>query len=354
MMRSEMVYADYDLVTMSREELDELQDEIKETIDEYHKTDGKIEAVVKNLTQKEVEVYLKEHEKNVDVSWPWFDYKYTNDWGYYTLTTSVEYKDEENKKIKLEVYAESYPLDEELEFSYSYKDVEKSYTIYYLEIGDNVVINRKEELPEQLLALFSSELTAINIPTPEPIATNTPTPEPTATNTPTPEPTATNTPTPEPTATNTPTPTPVVETTSVVLEKGSKGDEVKEIQERLIDLGYLSGAADGIFGNQTEEAIKAFQERNNLEVTGIATSAIVNKILSSNVVKAESTEKTTSKQKASAAEATSEQEIKVWLSATGSKYHSKNNCGRMNPSTARQVSKSTAIQSGYDACSKCW
>lgn len=44
----------------------------------------------------------------------------------------------------------------------------------------------------------------------------------------------------------------------------------------------------------------------------------------------------------------------VWLSATGSKYHSRNNCGRMNPNKATQVSRSYAESAGYDACSKCW
>ena len=44
----------------------------------------------------------------------------------------------------------------------------------------------------------------------------------------------------------------------------------------------------------------------------------------------------------------------VWLSATGSKYHSIPDCGTMNPNTARQVSKSSAEAMGYDACSKCW
>lgn len=43
----------------------------------------------------------------------------------------------------------------------------------------------------------------------------------------------------------------------------------------------------------------------------------------------------------------------VWLSATGSKYHSKNDCGNMNPSTSRQVSIDEASQS-YGACSKCF
>lgn len=44
----------------------------------------------------------------------------------------------------------------------------------------------------------------------------------------------------------------------------------------------------------------------------------------------------------------------VWLSATGSKYHSIPDCGNMNPNNARQVSKSSAEARGYDACSKCW
>lgn len=44
----------------------------------------------------------------------------------------------------------------------------------------------------------------------------------------------------------------------------------------------------------------------------------------------------------------------VWLSATGSKYHSIPNCGRMNPDNARQVSEADAIAQGYTACSKCF
>ena len=44
----------------------------------------------------------------------------------------------------------------------------------------------------------------------------------------------------------------------------------------------------------------------------------------------------------------------VWLSATGEKYHSINNCGRMNPNKARQVTLEDAINSGYDRCSKFW
>ena len=44
----------------------------------------------------------------------------------------------------------------------------------------------------------------------------------------------------------------------------------------------------------------------------------------------------------------------VWLSATGSKYHSIPDCGNMNPNNARQVSRLSPEAQGYDACSKCW
>ncbi len=57
------------------------------------------------------------------------------------------------------------------------------------------------------------------------------------------------------------------------MQKGSKGDDVKELQQRLIDLGYLTGTADGDFGGKTETALKAFQAANGLEETGIATDA---------------------------------------------------------------------------------
>ena len=37
---------------------------------------------------------------------------------------------------------------------------------------------------------------------------------------------------------------------------GSSGEEVRALQQMLIDLGYLKGDADGIFGNQTEKAVR--------------------------------------------------------------------------------------------------
>ncbi len=55
-------------------------------------------------------------------------------------------------------------------------------------------------------------------------------------------------------------------------------------------------------------------------------------------------------------EAPSQQPVEqmVWISATGSKYHNKPNCGKMNPDTAKKLSKSEAEAQGYEACKKCY
>ena len=47
-------------------------------------------------------------------------------------------------------------------------------------------------------------------------------------------------------------------------------------------------------------------------------------------------------------------DVMVWLPATGERYHNKNNCGRMNPDKARQVTKSEAERLGYEPCGKCY
>ena len=43
-----------------------------------------------------------------------------------------------------------------------------------------------------------------------------------------------------------------------------KGEDVKKLQERLIELGYLDDKADGSFGPNTAEAVKEFNEANGL------------------------------------------------------------------------------------------
>lgn len=70
------------------------------------------------------------------------------------------------------------------------------------------------------------------------------------------------TPTPEPLT----TPAPQYTT----LSKGDDSEDVKAMQQRLYDLGYLEDEADGKFGNNTQTAVKLFQQQAGLEVTGVA------------------------------------------------------------------------------------
>ena len=70
------------------------------------------------------------------------------------------------------------------------------------------------------------------------------------------------------------------------LKKGSSGDAVKALQQRLKELGYYTGSVDGDFGENTEKAVKAFQERNGLTVDGKAGTKTMTKLNSSSAVKA--------------------------------------------------------------------
>lgn len=76
----------------------------------------------------------------------------------------------------------------------------------------------------------------------------------------------------QPTATPAPSDPP---TTYVTLQKGMKNSTaVQTLQARLIELGYLNDKADGAFGNNTLEAVKAFQKAAGLTVDGVATAEV--------------------------------------------------------------------------------
>jgi peptidoglycan hydrolase-like protein with peptidoglycan-binding domain len=61
---------------------------------------------------------------------------------------------------------------------------------------------------------------------------------------------------------------PSIDTTR--LQRGDKGPAVRRLQQRLRGDGYNPGAIDGIFGLQTERAVRQFQRANNLYVDGVA------------------------------------------------------------------------------------
>lgn len=55
---------------------------------------------------------------------------------------------------------------------------------------------------------------------------------------------------------------------ATVLDVGSSGADVKKVQRKLIDWGYLDGTADGKYGAKTQAAVKAFQRKNGLSADG--------------------------------------------------------------------------------------
>lgn len=56
---------------------------------------------------------------------------------------------------------------------------------------------------------------------------------------------------------------------TLVVKDGSRGENVKKVQMRLIEQGFLQGEADGVCGPITVAAIKAFQKANGLEEDGV-------------------------------------------------------------------------------------
>lgn len=91
---------------------------------------------------------------------------------------------------------------------------------------------------------------------------------------------ATNTQKPSPTGIPTQTPT----ATPIVLKVGAKGDAVEKLQQRLVDLGYLSETPDGVFGKATKAAVKDFQKNSGLAVDGIAGTTTIGELFSDTAI----------------------------------------------------------------------
>lgn len=76
-------------------------------------------------------------------------------------------------------------------------------------------------------------------------------------------------------------PTSSASATYTTLKQGSNGEAVKKLQKRLIELGYLSGSADGDYGRATTDAVKAFQKQAGLTADGIAGASTQKAVYSS-------------------------------------------------------------------------
>ena len=77
---------------------------------------------------------------------------------------------------------------------------------------------------------------------------------------------------------------PAIALAATVLEVGSSGANVTKVQNRLIQYGYMTGTADGKYGEKTRDAVIWFQRRNGLTAdgrVGAATAAALGVMLGS-------------------------------------------------------------------------
>ena len=70
--------------------------------------------------------------------------------------------------------------------------------------------------------------------------------------------------------------------TYATLAMGSRGDGVRELQERLNELGYNAGKADGVFGGKTSSAVIYFEDAVGMTQDGIASAAVQQKLFAAN------------------------------------------------------------------------
>lgn len=66
---------------------------------------------------------------------------------------------------------------------------------------------------------------------------------------------------------------PSVRVDAAAMKQGSRGSNVKQLQQNLIGLGYLEGSADGSYGAKTKAAVKEFQRDFGLSADGNAGEA---------------------------------------------------------------------------------
>lgn len=73
-------------------------------------------------------------------------------------------------------------------------------------------------------------------------------------------------------------------TRTALLAQAKTADSAGAVQQRLIDLGYLRGKADGILGERSHAALRLFQAMNGIEVTGVIDEQTLEKLYAEDVI----------------------------------------------------------------------
>lgn len=125
---------------------------------------------------------------------------------------------------------------------------------------------------------------------------------------------------------------------------------IKKVQKKLNKCDYDCGAPDGIAGSKTKKAVKKYQRDNDLTVTGDIDSELL-KSLGIKPVKDAPSVNAGAQSGNSSIGSSDTNELTVYITNTGSKYH-RDGCRYLRQSK-HAISKSNAQARGYDACSVC-
>lgn len=139
-----------DLTVLSKEELLSLGKEIKTAITDHHSVDSKGERETSKLVENYVNDYFT--QRGCTVSWPWFDYTYTCDWGLYTEKTEITCRDADKKKTSYTIYAEIY-------------NHVGNYDIVFLAIGDHIAIDTRSQIQSPPYQIYIKSQTYTNAQT---------------------------------------------------------------------------------------------------------------------------------------------------------------------------------------------
>lgn len=171
-----------------------------------------------------------------NVSWAWFDYSYSREWDYFSMTTHADIKKQDGGKAQYDIYGEVLADD-------------GNYHVIYIKVGSEVLLDERSSsiVDVRVLSMLGIETQSDAI---LPVNTEAP-----------------------------------VESTAevsiiIIAQRGDKNETVKSIQEMLIRLNYLNGIADGDFGGKTLTAIQAFQKDNGFPEDGIVTQEILDALSS--------------------------------------------------------------------------
>lgn len=132
------------------------------------------------------------------------------------------------------------------------------------------------------------------------------------------------------------------------LMRGSKGDDVTSLQNRLTELGFLSGSADGEFGDATEAAVKAYQRAAGLPETGKCSLATHDSLMDEAAPVAANT--------SDDAEIDESEPAPYIGNANTMKFHEASCSSVDSMSEANKVelfSRENAISQGYEPCKRC-